>query len=552
MDGAMTCRLLAVFAGATAILSGCQTAPPWEMDSVQLADRLGRTELQDDSPVPRGLMVGTAGGHEWDLEDADDPDGPLEMSRERAVFTALRNNRSLSVQQLTPVIVGTFEELERAVYDPRVYAEGAYARARGEQITPAIAQPFELQTEGHSVEAGIAQRLTTGTEISGSLSHGRQTTDLTPGRHTVRAGLTLTQALLQGGSREANLAQVRQARIDRDISIYELRGFVEAMVAQVESVYWQFVLAEQQIRIFQQSLDLARRQQEETEQRFEAGVMPRTELPAVRAEVARREQGLIDARSSRDQLRVELLRLMNPETAQQWDREINAEAPRVPEVPLDEVADLIQLALSWRPELHEARLRLDRGQLEVVRTRNGLLPRLDLFVTLGKSGFAGSFGDAVEDLDGRGYDFTAGLRLDYPIGNRGPRAAHRAALTGRHQAALSIENLAQLVEADVRRAYLEVLRTREQISATAVTRELQEEVLRAENERLGAGVSTALLVAQAQRDLLAAQIDEVQALVQHQQSLIDLYRLSGSLLLRRGIAAPGEKQQSGSLRAQEP
>jgi outer membrane protein len=523
---------------ALTVLAGCQRSEPWR--AMPSADRLGRTELQTGAPIPPEAEIGVSEELAWQAEDAEDPLSPMELSVEDAVFTALRNNRSLSVQQLTPVVVGTFEELERAAYDPGVFAEGVYSRTRGAQVTPGFPEPFELEIEAQSVEAGVAQRLTTGTEISGSLSHGRQDTGLAPAQQTVRAGLTLTQALLQGGNQQANLARIRQARIDRDISIYELRGFSEALVAQVESVYWQYALAEQQIRIFEQSLDLARRQQDEMQQRVDAGVMARTELPAVRAEVARREQGLIDTRSSRDQLRIELLRLMNPGQALRWDRDISVEAPRVAEVPLDDVEDLVQLAQSRRPELHEARLRLDRGQLEVVRTRNGLLPRLDLFVTLGKSGFAGSFREAVEDLDGRGYDFAAGVRFDYPIGNRGPRAAHRAALVGRHQAALSIENLSQLVEADVRRAYLEVVRTRQQISATAVTRELQEEVLRAENERHQAGVSTALLVAQAQRDLLAAQISEVQAVVEHQQSRIDLYRLSGSLLLRRGITAPGD------------
>ena len=55
------------------------------------------------------------------------------------------------------------------------------------------------------------------------------------------------------------------------------------------------------------------------------------------------------------------------------------------------------------------------------------------------------------------------------------------------------------------------------------------------------GATTALLVAQAQRDLLQSQIAEVRAMVNHRQALIDLYRLEGSLLLRRGVSAPGEQ-----------
>ena len=55
------------------------------------------------------------------------------------------------------------------------------------------------------------------------------------------------------------------------------------------------------------------------------------------------------------------------------------------------------------------------------------------------------------------------------------------------------------------------------------------------------GKSTSLLVAQAQRDLVASQIAEIQALANYFKSLVALYRLEGSLLHRRGVEAPGEE-----------
>ncbi|NLF16542.1 MAG: TolC family protein, partial [Lentisphaerae bacterium] len=50
------------------------------------------------------------------------------------------------------------------------------------------------------------------------------------------------------------------------------------------------------------------------------------------------------------------------------------------------------------------------------------------------------------------------------------------------------------------------------------------------------GKSTSFLVAQAQRDLLASQIVEVEAVVNLLHALTTLYRLESSLLERRGIA----------------
>ena len=179
--------------------------------------------------------------------------------------------------------------------------------------------------------------------------------------------------------------------------------------------------------------------------------------------------------------------------------------------------------------------------LDVVRTRNGLLPLMDLFITLGKSGYADAFGDSIERIDEDSYDALAGVRFNYPIFNRDAKAAHRRAQLTRDQEQKALENLSQLVEVDVRTTYIDVNSTKEQIRASAITRKFNEEKLRTETEKLRVGKSVSFLVAQAQRDLLVSRIAEVQALANYLKALIDLYQQDGSLLVRRGISAPGRE-----------
>jgi outer membrane protein TolC len=109
----------------------------------------------------------------------------------------------------------------------------------------------------------------------------------------------------------------------------------------------------------------------------------------------------------------------------------------------------------------------------------------------------------------------------------------------RAQAAESLANMGQLAELDVRSAYEEIRRAREGVAATALLVARRADALRAETEKFGVNKTTALLVAQAQRDLLAARIQEVQAVVDYLKSFIALYRVDGTLLERRGIVAPG-------------
>jgi outer membrane protein TolC len=91
---------------------------------------------------------------------------------------------------------------------------------------------------------------------------------------------------------------------------------------------------------------------------------------------------------------------------------------------------------------------------------------------------------------------------------------------------------------DVRLAANEVERARRLIAASRTTRELQAQTVEAEKERFAVGSSTAILVAQAQRDLLGTQIAEVEALVNYRIALVRLYLAEGTMLERHGISMP--------------
>jgi outer membrane protein TolC len=119
--------------------------------------------------------------------------------------------------------------------------------------------------------------------------------------------LSVTQALLRGFGPAVNLVSVRQAELDTVASLYELRGFSEALLADTEIAYWNYVLAGLEIEIFERSLAVARQQRDEVELRIEVGILPEVEAAAARAEVSSQEQALINARSLLEENRLRLL-----------------------------------------------------------------------------------------------------------------------------------------------------------------------------------------------------------------------------------------------------
>jgi outer membrane protein len=474
--------------------------------------------------------------------------GPLAIGVHDAILLALENNRGFSVQRLGPARRATVEDEAAAAFDPTITA--SFSASRAEDPDGAV------EAESDSIE--VSSLLPTGTRVSAGIERGLAGPGMTGDTDAASVGIGITQPLARGAGRSANLVSIRQAALDTRSSEYELRGFAESLVAQVEAAYWDCSLAGRQIEIYEESLRLAEKQLADTQERVKIGTLAGIELAAAKAEVASRREALISVRGTLATARIRLLRLLNPTAGSGdgpvgrdlwssgrrgddlWEREVVLrDPPTAPEAELAGIGRHVEAALRSRPDLNQARLAIGRGELEVVKTRNGLLPKLDLFINLGKTGYSDSFAGAVDDLGGEGYELSGGLTFEWAIGNRGARARNLRAELSREEAALAFDNLAQLAQVDVRTAYIAVTTAREQIAATAATRELKEETLRAETEKLRIGKSTTFQVAQAQRDLVESQIAEVQALVGYLRSLVELYRVDGSLLERRGIAAPG-------------
>ena len=469
------------------------------------------------------------------------PEGPLKIRVQEAILLAMENNQSLIVERMNPEIEQTFEQQELAVFDPLLSGEASPRRSVSNRLSRAGSSTENSIVDSITGSVSLGKLFPSGTALDLDASTSYTDSSLYSDTFTAnRIGLTVTQALLQGFDVRANLARVNQARLDTLISQYELRGFTEILLEQVESKFWDYALAQRQIEIYTNSLELAEKQMAEAEERIRIGDLAETELAAAQAEMALQRENLINARSTVAKERLNLLRLLNPSGNIDWNRDIVLEYDTTsPDVRLDDVEQRVAVAMKMRPDLNQARLQIQRGDLEVVRTKNGLLPRLDTFISLGKSGYADTFNGAIDNMNEDRYDATWGLIFEGSPINRSARAQHARALAGRQQLREALENLSQLVQVDVRSAYIEVTRAQEQISATAATRNFQEEKLRAETEKFRVGKSTSLLVGQAQRDFVASQIAEIQAVANYLKALVSLYRLEGSLLSRRGLAAPG-------------
>lgn len=500
------------------LLAGCSTPPSARYETDAFSCRtlppaiLQETEEEDDA------ATATASAPPMHAE-------PIALDVQESVLMALQQNTSFRVDRLEPGIMETYERQERATFDPVL--SGNLYRTDLYDSTNNVADRDTL-----GAEVALKEFLPYGTTID--LGAARTSADaVTPSSESY--DVKVTQALLRGLGTGVNLARLRQARIDTQISAYELRGIAESLVARVERAYWDCILSERSIAIYEKSLDIAEQEIAEAEERIRLGKLAETELAAVEAELASRRENLIDARSSLAKNRLLLLRLIRPAGGDPFERVIvltqspDLDAPVV----LDDVKAHVALGLKQRADLNQARLSVERGDIEIVRTRNGMLPKLDLFFRLGGTRYAESF--ASKESDEWGSEVQAGVSLEYPLGNRAERAAYERSLLSLARAEGALANMRELVEVDIRTAYLEVERTEEQLKATEATRKLRDETLKTEMEKLRVGKSTSLMVAEASRNLVESEIACTRTVIAYRKAILDLYRLEGSLLDRRGI-----------------
>lgn len=449
----------------------------------------------------------------------------LSLSLREAVLLSLERSPALKVQALNVASRQTSVSEEEAAFEPK--AAGSVARTWNPRSSSGT-----VTSDKTAADAGVSTVLPTGTSLSAS------TTAAWADDRSATLAASVTQPLLRGAFPPVNLARVRQARIDVFVSRHELAAYTASLLAEVETSYWDLYLAEAQLGITRESLSLAERQLEEISARVAVGRLAEIELAAAQAEVASRREALLTAEGRLETARVKLVRLLNPPGDGRWDQELRlTESPAVPADDLGDVREAVAKGLRARPDLEQARLAIERGDLELVKTRNGVLPKLELYF----SGAGVGSGSTIADSWAGFVDeptMSAGLRFELPLGNKAAEARNERAVVSRRQADEALRNLELLDEAEIRTAHIEARRAFRQIEATAVLQGLQAEKLRAETEKFRVGTSTAFLVAQAQRDLLNSQLSAVGASVGYLQALVRFYRSEGTLLEKRGIEIP--------------
>jgi outer membrane protein len=319
---------------------------------------------------------------------------------------------------------------------------------------------------------GVDQLLPSGTQLGGDWTSFRGETNstfffLNP-RWDASLNLTLTQPLLNGFGTTVTRSQIIIAENLQQQTAVGFEVQVIQLLADVEQAYWELVAARQQVSVSEQSLALAQRLLEETQQRVDVGTSAPIDMVQSEATVANRQQELIYVKNASANAEDNLKALLGFNLPHEWQVKIEATDSYEMDPVLPDLQKSIETALEKRPSIIRQELELARLDHNVQVARNGALPQLNLTGSYGWSGVSGTstiedpdtgepvtirqgWGDAATQVFNFDYPkWTLGLTYSVPIGNHRAKEQLAATRYQRDRADTQLAALKQSITHEVR------------------------------------------------------------------------------------------------------
>jgi outer membrane protein TolC len=586
----MDCRT-ALGAGIIALgtgfgILGCDLAPPDVFDP-RLFQQTERADASDQKPRSMRPLPTTRQGAFADIgaEGQTERDGHLvrpstgpdldtdpvvRMSLNEIIHRAVANNHDVKVAAYQPAIEGARVIEASANFDPTFFTNLQYQNKNdltGGSIFNSFngGAPFvslSNDTEQGTLQTGLQQNLPSGGQVQlqyqstynwfnpqQTLFNPFYESDLT---------LSVNQPLLRNFGYDVNHAQITINRINQKVDLLEFRKAVEQNASDIEKAYWQLVQAVRDIEIEE---DLVK-QTESTYSILENRLTQHIDVSPLQVAQAQtqlelRRSQLISFKAQARDLSDQLKALMSDPEYPVTSNVIilPADAPVEDRIEFD-LMDEIDTAMENRFELGEQQLKVDAATVTVGVAKNNLLPELDFIGSAGPDGAAGNLGEAVKtNADFNHWEFTAGFKLQVPLGNRAARSIWRRSLLQRMQAIEQYRSFVEQVAVDVKINARAVDTTWDIIRSSRRSRFAAEDALTRINtrERSGEPLTPEFVQTKLQlQDTLAQSLQsEAEAIANYNIALAQLEKAKGTLLRYNNVVLeeePLKLESNGLLR----
>lgn len=467
---------------------------------------------------------------------------PRPISLEEVIKLTVQNNLNIKVVEYDQEIAHYGVGAAYGIFDPTLYM--AYERRESEEknISSTLIPPVIHDTEKVFVTS-LSQLLPTGALLELAYNSTRFQTNnkavlmINP-YWSNRATLSAKQPLLRNAGSFITKSGIYTAQINQQITDDIHKGVVIDILSQSIKTYWDLVFAVFNYEVQKISLEQAEELLRTNRIKYEAGVLPATDVLQAEAQVAARQDQIILAEKTIYDLSDALKKIMNiSQTSEEWQLTL---VPRdtlltFEKQSVDEEKSLVDAAL-FRPDYSALQKEREINEIQKRVAKNQALPELNIYGAYGFSGTDNHYSSSMDELETLDYNnWQAGIEFIFPILNRKARNELKQAESFIEKTDTRLTDLEQTIRLDVRNAVRRVKTNLDRIPITRKRVEFETAKLKDEQRRYEVGVATIQDVLQFQTDLANARALYLLAVTDYLKSLVDLQQATGTILHDLGI-----------------
>ena len=342
---------------------------------------------------------------------------------------------------------------------------------------------------------------------------------------SVSGDISLSQLVFDGGS---TYAKISAARYSRDAAALSALRAVDNVLFNVASDYYAALQARYQYQVAIESRKLAEVQERLVEAQFRAGVASRADVLTAQLPVAQARLAEAQAANGEQTQIALLLNAMGlPSDTPVY---LTAEAVQtVPAIPAFQT--VLAIAQAQRTDLQAANASLTAASRSVRAARASRFPAIFGTASVGTTTTGTANGNLATNGGNYANTYTFGATATMPIFNSGLTDGEiRTAEANERSAHADLVNTQLGVSLSVRQAYLGALTSVQNVDAAKAEQDQAQTVLDVTNAQYKAGVTTLVLLLNAQVQFTKARSDYVNA-------LFGAYTAQQNLLLAEGTIA---------------
>jgi outer membrane protein TolC len=472
-----------------------------------------------------------------------DPVFKLEATRESIQRPDITSNLTTAESLLQQAQILAIEANTRAIQE-----------ASGLPVTPPLILPegriVVFDQDADRFESSLNFRTPLGTQIAAVVRQAkiRSTFDGDPRTITpfyqAFGGFEVRQPLLKDFGPAANLSDIRQSRINEQVSLLTWEKSLNDAIASVLGNYFDMLFAQADLRVKQDAVAADEKLVQQNQRRLELGFMSPIDVQQARAQVSLDQEQLILSKNLFMERQFLLRRLITNEG--RTGGNVIFLPVQIPSLTPPETSreELLVTAFRKRPDYTAAVTDAGKQDIRLKFAKNQLWPNLDLVGSFGYNGLAEhweSARDAAQSSQAPQWSF--GVQFSMPLGRVQSRAQLDAVNGFREQALLRIKQSELTVTVDVDTAMSRVETNRQRVETARKTRELNEEAVRIAYRRLEEGQISSFDLIEQQRKLYDARSRELAAHADLNKAIVNIWQATGTVLENTGVSITKKNQR---------